>query len=161
MLTNMRQSTSLTLRILISLYPQGWLGRGGRGLHGDLQRQRCLEARRGLCYDGRIGHWYVRSRHVPRVDCDVITQSAFESFLHVAILSWMEVIYASSWPVLRWINSLNYFFRSTSLLKPETDIVQLTSFLCKFLTCLTMIKSNVGSTFYTLFSLSIRILPSY
>jgi hypothetical protein len=29
-------------------------------------------------------------------------------------------------------------------LKPETDIVQLTSFLCEFLTHLTMIKSHVG-----------------
>jgi hypothetical protein len=47
------------------------------------------------------------------------------------------------------------------LLKPETNIVRLISFLCEFLTGLAMIKSHAGSTFYTLFGLSIRILPSY
>jgi hypothetical protein len=46
------------------------------------------------------------------------------------------------------------------LLKPENDIIRLISFLCEFLACLTMIKSHVGSAFYTLFSLSIRVLPS-
>jgi hypothetical protein len=64
-------------------------------------------------------------------------------------------------PVLPLINPLNYFFRLTLLLKWETDIVQLTSFLREFLTRLTMIKSHAGMTFYTLFSLLIRVLPSY
>jgi hypothetical protein len=49
----------------------------------------------------------------------------------------------------------------TLMLKPETNITRLISFLCKFLTCLTMIKSHDGSTFYTLFSLSIRVSPSH
>jgi hypothetical protein len=57
--------------------------------------------------------------------------------------------------------TMNYFSQSTSLLKPETDIVRLTSFLQEFLTHLTMIKSHAGLTFYTLFNLSIRVLPSY
>jgi hypothetical protein len=47
------------------------------------------------------------------------------------------------------------------MLKQQTNIVRLISLLCEFLTHLTMIKSHVRSTFYTLFSLSIRLLPSY
>jgi hypothetical protein len=35
------------------------------------------------------------------------------------------------------------------------------SFLCEFLTRNTMIQSNAGSKFYTLFSLSLRVLLSY
>jgi hypothetical protein len=48
----------------------------------------------------------------------------------------------------------------TLMLKPETNIARLISFLREFLTRLTMIKSLAGLTFYTLFSLSIRVLPS-
>jgi hypothetical protein len=159
-LANMRQSVSLTLRILKSRYTEPtWTQ--WRGLRGDLQWWRSLKAHRGHCCNGGIGCWYVRSRHVPRVDYDVIKLSDFESFLQVAILSWMEVIRASSWPVLLWINPLNYFFWSILLLKPKTDIIRLTSFLREFLSHLTMIKSHAGSTFYTLCDLSIRVLPSY
>jgi hypothetical protein len=136
--------------------PLGWLGCGGRGLHGDLQQWRRLKAHRGLYCDHGTGR-----SHVPRVDYDVITLGNFGSFLHVAILSWMEVINMSSWPVLPLINPLNYFFWSTSLLESKTDIVRLTSFLREFLTHLTMIKNHAGSMFYTLFSLSIRVLPLY
>jgi hypothetical protein len=49
----------------------------------------------------------------------------------------------------------------TLWLKPETNIFKLISFLREFLTHLTMIKSHVGSMFYTLFSLSTRVLLSY
>jgi hypothetical protein len=49
----------------------------------------------------------------------------------------------------------------TLLLKPEAIIIRLISFLREFLTRLTKIKSHAGSMFYTLFSLSIRVLPSY
>jgi hypothetical protein len=49
----------------------------------------------------------------------------------------------------------------TLMLKPETNIARLISFLRELLTRLTMIKSHAGSMFYTLFSLLIRVLPSY
>jgi hypothetical protein len=47
------------------------------------------------------------------------------------------------------------------MLKLETNIVQLISFLREFLSHLTLMKSHTGSLFYTLFSLLIRVLPSY
>jgi hypothetical protein len=47
------------------------------------------------------------------------------------------------------------------MLKLENNIARLISFLREFLTHLTMIKSHAGSTFYTLFSLLIMVLPSY
>jgi hypothetical protein len=49
----------------------------------------------------------------------------------------------------------------TLMLKLKTNITRLISFLRELLTCLSMIKSHAGSMFYTLFSLSIRVLPSY
>jgi hypothetical protein len=57
--------------------PPSLLGCGGCGLHNDVQRRRSLEAHRGLCYDGVTGRRYVRNRHVPRVDCNVMTFSNF------------------------------------------------------------------------------------
>jgi hypothetical protein len=67
--------------------PPDQLRHGGRGLRGDLQQRRSLKAHRGLCSDSVTCRRYVRSRHVPRLDCDVITLSTLESFLHVVILS--------------------------------------------------------------------------
>jgi hypothetical protein len=55
---------------------------------------------------------------------------------------------------------LDFFFKTTLLLKPEIDIIWLISFPCELFNQLTMVQSHAGSTFHTIFSLSIRVFPS-
>jgi hypothetical protein len=89
-------------------------------------------------------------------------------FLHVTMLSQMEIIFASVRNAMRkfWTRlTMSYLFSfpvpNNSLMEMKISIVQQISFLCEFLTHLITIQSHVKSTFQTLFSLSIRVLPLY
>jgi hypothetical protein len=83
-LTNMRQS--VTLRILMSLYPRADLDVVGMGFTVTCSDEEALKVIEDNAVTVVPVVDYARSRPVPRVDCDVITLNAFESFLHVAIL---------------------------------------------------------------------------
>jgi hypothetical protein len=74
-LTNMRQSASLTLRILTSLYPGADLDAAGEGFMVTCSDEEALKLIEDSGSNNGTCHRYVRGRHVPRVDCDVITLS--------------------------------------------------------------------------------------
>jgi hypothetical protein len=118
----MKQSASLTLSILKSLYPRANVDVVGEGFTATYSDEEALKLVEDYD-DGGTHRVYAWSRYVSRVDYYVITLSNFGSFLHVGIHSWMEIICTSSWPILPWIIPLNYLFQTTSLLEPETDIV--------------------------------------
>jgi hypothetical protein len=153
-LANMRQSASLTIGILKSLYPRADLDVAGEGFMVTCSDEEALK----LVEDSAM----MVGQVVDMLGVDI----TISIFLHVTMLSQMEIIFTLVRYVMRkfWTRlTMSYLFSfpipNNSLTETKISIVRLISFLHEFLTCLLMIQSHVELTFQNLFSLSVRILP--